>query len=142
MQSTEITNLPKFILPNAFYPTICQGLPLPKFPSLWCKIVVLMNIYPVCHGVSFYPSLLSFCLYFQKGKKHANWCWKACRKGVDKFIMSHKVSHYTKSLMHLAVAFMCITSSLSYQSGTPKTNKFNICTFLLQLHYLASLCCL
>ena len=37
------------------------------------KTVIPVNIYPLHHGVSLYPSLHRFYLHFHKGEKLVNW---------------------------------------------------------------------
>ena len=66
------------------------------------QTVAPMSIYQLRHGVSFYNALDSFCLHFQKGEKLANWCSKAYRKHVNKYVMQSQ-----PLLMHLAFVFVC-----------------------------------
>ena len=59
------------------------------------KTVVLMNVYPLYHGVSFYPLLFSFCLQIRKVRNLQIGIDKLARK-ISLNLLGYTVSKLSK----------------------------------------------
>ena len=91
----------------------------PVVLGVWLQViyttkVIILDLQNCCSNEHFSTAswcfLLSFITYFwlhfQKGEKLVNWCWKACRKGLNKYVMQ------SQPLWCTWLLFLCVTSSL------------------------------